>query len=299
LISTENASLAVSPPLTQRNLLSNLAADECSFLHNHPWHDDPIENDFEAVIATGKFVLQAARYNPTIFQKFAELASDKPSRYSCGIRSWNILLLASFQEVHDESRSMLYSHFLTFTNAYSTLVRGYNQAGIPSLETATADVNQLHISTKLWLMLVQSLSPLAVGGEIFTIWNELWLAQESLLNVLEMEAQTGLYPTLISLACTSIVDILMYMRSLHSPLAMDTSTHVAILNRLRVLNSGDSSKVVRAIRFMSETTPVVANRLLLVQIVKELIAAEKLRVVETKQDHSRVTGDRFRKDMRP
>lgn len=58
-------------------------------------------------------------------------------------------------------------------------------------------------------------------------------------------------------------------------------------------------QAVRAIRFMSETTPVVANGLLLVQIVKELIAAEKLRVVETKQDHSRVTGDRFRKDMRP
>lgn len=58
-------------------------------------------------------------------------------------------------------------------------------------------------------------------------------------------------------------------------------------------------QVVRAIRFMSETTPVVANRVLLVQIVKELIAAEKLRVVETKQDHGRVTGDRFRKDTRP
>ena len=85
---------------------------------------------------------------------------------------------------------------MTFTNAYSTIVRGYNQAGIPSLETATADVNQLHISTKLWLMLVQSLSPLAVGGEarVFTVWNELWLAQESLLNVLEIEAQSGLYP---------------------------------------------------------------------------------------------------------
>lgn len=111
----------------------------------------------------------------------------------------------------------------------------------------------------------------------------------------------------------------MYMRSLRSPLAIDTSTHVTILNRLRVLNNGDSSKVcvivrgasltsksrcmhlqvVRAIRFMSETTPVVENRVLLVQIVKELIAAEKLRVVETKQDHGRVTGDRFRKDARP
>ena len=76
LISTENASLAVSPPLAQRSLLSNLADDACSFLHNHPWHDDPIENDFGAAIATGKLVLQAARNKPTIFQKFTELASD-------------------------------------------------------------------------------------------------------------------------------------------------------------------------------------------------------------------------------
>ena len=66
----------MSPPLAQRSLLSSLVDDACSFLHNHPWHDDPIENDFGAVIATGKLVLQAARDNPTIFQKFAEFASD-------------------------------------------------------------------------------------------------------------------------------------------------------------------------------------------------------------------------------
>ena len=76
LISTENASLVVSAPLARRSLLSSLADDACSFLHNHPWHDDPIENDFGAAIATGKLVLQAARINPTIFQKFGELASD-------------------------------------------------------------------------------------------------------------------------------------------------------------------------------------------------------------------------------
>ena len=76
LISTENAPLAVSPPLAQKSLLSNLADDACSFLQNHPWHDDPIENNFGAAIATGKLVLQAARNNPTILQKFAEFASD-------------------------------------------------------------------------------------------------------------------------------------------------------------------------------------------------------------------------------
>ena len=57
-------------------------------------------------------------------------------------------------------------------------------------------------------------------------------------------------------------------------------------------------QVIRAIRFMSETTPEVASRVLLDQIAKELMASEKLRVVETKRDHGRMTGDRFRKDMR-
>ena len=76
MISTENASLVVSAPLAQRSLLSNLADDACSFLHNHLWYNDPIENDFGAAIAIGKLVLQAARNKPSIFQKFAELASD-------------------------------------------------------------------------------------------------------------------------------------------------------------------------------------------------------------------------------
>ena len=49
---------------------------------------------------------------------------------------------------------------------------------------------------------------------------------------------------------------------------------------------------------MSETAPEVASQVLLDQIVKELIAAEKLRVVETKRDYGKMTGDRFRKDMR-
>ena len=73
---TESAPLATSPPLAQRSLLSNLADDACSFLQNHPWHNDPIENDFGAAIAAGKLVLQTAQNNPTIFRKFADCALD-------------------------------------------------------------------------------------------------------------------------------------------------------------------------------------------------------------------------------
>jgi hypothetical protein len=89
LISVENAPLTTSPPLAQRSLLSNLADDAYSFLQNHPWHDDPIENDFGAAIATGKLVLQAARNNPTIFQKFADYALDVHFHHST-VEKWRL-----------------------------------------------------------------------------------------------------------------------------------------------------------------------------------------------------------------
>ena len=77
LISTENSPLVMTSSLAQqRSLLSNLADDTCSFLQNHPWHDDPIENDFGAAIATGKLVLHTAQNNPTIFQKIVDHALD-------------------------------------------------------------------------------------------------------------------------------------------------------------------------------------------------------------------------------
>lgn len=71
-MSTESDPLAMPPPLGQRSLWSDLGDDACSFLQNHPWHDDPIENDFGAVLATGKLVLQAANNSPVTFKKFAD-----------------------------------------------------------------------------------------------------------------------------------------------------------------------------------------------------------------------------------
>ena len=56
--------------------MSNLADDAFSFLQNHPWLGDSIENDFGAVIATGKLVLQAAQNSLAVFQKFADQILD-------------------------------------------------------------------------------------------------------------------------------------------------------------------------------------------------------------------------------
>lgn len=61
---------------------------------------------------------------------------------------------------------------------------------------ATTDVNQTHIAMKLWLVIADFMCKLTKGGEtlVATVWNELWAAYEGFLDVLETEAQAGLYP---------------------------------------------------------------------------------------------------------
>ena len=156
---------------------------------------------------------------------------------------------------------MLFSNFGPFTNIYGAMMRSYVQSGITSLGAATTDVNQTHITMKLWLMLANSMSTVVPGGEslVASMWNELWAAYEGFLDVLEMEAQVGQYPvrynpcrccsvltmlywqTLIALASTSIADVLMYMRSVKTSLALETSSHITILNRLKTMVHSDAS----------------------------------------------------------
>lgn len=45
-------------------------------------------------------------------------------------------------------------------------------------------------------------------------------------------------------------------------------------------------------------TDLVNSHVLLDQIGKELVAAERIRIVESKRDHGRMMGDRARKDGR-
>ena len=75
-------------------------------------------------------------------------------------------------------------------------MRSYSSSGIQSVVMATSDINLSHIAIKLWLMLSASRSQTIGGREALTseIWNELWYAYEGFLDVLDMEAQVGLYP---------------------------------------------------------------------------------------------------------
>jgi hypothetical protein len=75
-------------------------------------------------------------------------------------------------------------------------MRSYSTSGINSLVMTTSDLNLSHIAMKLWLMLSASSSQTTSGREVIIseIWNELWFAYEGFLDVLDMEAQVGLYP---------------------------------------------------------------------------------------------------------
>ncbi|PPQ66076.1 hypothetical protein CVT26_010818 [Gymnopilus dilepis] len=267
------------------------------FLQNHIWHEESIEQHYQAALASGKLLLLAASRDPAIFQRIRE------SRLPLSIRSWNILLLVTLQGAQADWMTMMHSAFPTFSVSFSAMLRSYVYSGISSSAGASTDVNQAHIAMKGWLTLVNTLSRQCSGGEdlVMSVWNELWPAYEGFLNVLETEAQAELHPqTLVSLVSTSVADLFLFIHSLKTPLALGTSFHILILHRLQLLNRGDtsSSKLSRAIRIINETPPEIASSAILMdQLAKELIAAEKIRLIESKRDNGRITGDsRYRKE---
>lgn len=57
-----------------------------------------------------------------------------------------------------------------------------------------------------------------------------------------------------------------------------------------------SVQITRAIRAISEPQPEIGVKILLDQIAKELVAAEKIRIAEGKRDSPKVVGDKVKKE---
>jgi hypothetical protein len=110
---------------------------------------------------------------------------------------------------------------------------------------------------------------------------------------------------LITVTWSSVADLLVFVQQLRSPLALETSTHMAILTRLRSL-SGDSlkSKLQRAMRNMSEPPLEIPFEAMVNQTGKEIVAAEKYAALDAKRDLAkgpqdrRAVQDRHRKEGR-
>lgn len=88
---------------------------------------------------------------------------------------------------------MLFAQLPVFSIAHFSSLRVYIQSGTRIQESATTDINHAYISIKLWLMLAQREATATSIGTItaLAVWNELWPPFESLMNILEAEAQVG------------------------------------------------------------------------------------------------------------
>lgn len=111
---------------------------------------------------------------------------------------------------------------------------------------------------------------------------------------------------LCSLVAGSVADLHLFLATLHSPLVLQTSSHVNLLNRLKDMGrSGRDvtvSKVVlnlcvlscftvakfwqitRALRALTDPPSEVSLQVLINQIGKEIVATEKVRMLETKKE---------------
>ncbi|KAJ3540869.1 hypothetical protein NMY22_g4125 [Coprinellus aureogranulatus] len=122
-----------------------------------------------------------------------------------------------------------------------------------------------YIAAKLWLMVAHRVSETTRAGDVtmLRVWNE----------------------TLLILASATIADLLIFLRNLRTPLALDIARHMEILSRLKAARGEvENAKVTRAIRAMSEAPADISFEHMLEQIAKETIAAEKMKNLEAKRE---------------
>ncbi|KAJ7285806.1 hypothetical protein C8J57DRAFT_1431486 [Mycena rebaudengoi] len=275
-----------SPATTHLSLFMGLVDHAFHYLHHH--------NDFYAALAVGKLILQATNYNNSIFGRMSEPA-ERSGRPSLGVRSWNILVLAALVDPSSSCIAPMFDLLSAFSTTHHTVLRAYTSATSPT-ESATTDINHAYIAIKLWLLLAQRKSAADNGGNVtaLMVWNELWPPFESMITVLEGDFQMGMSMTTASLTWSTVAELFIFLRCLRTPLALETTSHVAILNRLRSLGAQDSStgKLSRALKIMTEPPPDIPADILMNQTIKDVVAAEKVRVLEARRDASRATQGR-------
>ncbi|KAG6866934.1 hypothetical protein C0991_003850 [Blastosporella zonata] len=182
------------------------------------------------------------------------------------IRAWSVLAIAALQEQKENWYTGLFAQLPSFSYAYHGSIRAYSQGGNNS-ESALVDLNHAYIAVKLWILLAYRVSgsgDVVKDSQTFNVWNELWPPFESLIERFELDSGGG------------------------------------ALNRLRQLGPGETinQKLTRALRYMSEPPPETSFETLVNQAAKDIVAAEKLRVLETKVVQDRKAPEKHRKDMR-
>ncbi|KAF7363482.1 hypothetical protein MSAN_01004100 [Mycena sanguinolenta] len=287
----------VSPATTHLNSFMNLVDYGFYYLHNHMWTDVQSENDFYASLAVAKIILQATNYNNSIWGRLSEPA-ERSGRPGLAVRSWNLIVLAALLDSSSNQQiAPIFDLLSAFSMAHHAVLRAYTQQGaIGSLDSATTDINHAYIAIKLWLLLAQKKSQTDNGGNAtaLMVWNELWPPFEAMIGVLEADFQLGLSMTTASLTWSTVAELFIFLRCLRNPLALETSSQIATLNRLRSIGAQDSSmnKIARALKILSEPPPDIGSDTLVNQAVKDIVAAEKVRVLEARRDANKAMPGR-------
>ncbi|KAF8212195.1 hypothetical protein K438DRAFT_1231208 [Mycena galopus ATCC 62051] len=285
-----------SPATTHLSSFMGLVDYGFYYLHNHIWTDTQSENDFYASLAVAQMILKATNYNSSIWGRLSEPA-ERSGRPGLAVRSWNVILLAALLDNSSNQQiTPLFDLLSAFSMTHHTVLRAYTQGAIGTLESATSDINHAYIAIKLWLLLAQRKSQTDNGGNAtaLMVWNELWPPFEAMIGILETDFQLGMSMTTASLTWSTVAELFIFLRCLRTPLALETSSQIATLNRLRSIGAQDSSmnKIARALRVLSDPPPDIGLDILVNQAVKDVVAAEKVRVLEARRDASRATQGR-------
>uniref|UniRef100_A0A0W0F9A2 Uncharacterized protein n=1 Tax=Moniliophthora roreri TaxID=221103 RepID=A0A0W0F9A2_MONRR len=188
-----------------------------------------------------------------------------------------------------------------FALAHHASLRSYTQSSAFITEAAITDINHAYIAIKLWLMLAQRKSKeVGTGNDVaLKAWDILWPPFETLVNVVEAEAQAGLPMTLAILTWSTVADLFVFLRNLRSPVSLHTSSQIAMLNRLKALvrNDTHAGKLSRAVRALNDPPVDGPTDALMDQLMKDIVATEKLRELELNRDAMKVVSERRRQDF--
>jgi len=286
-----------APAQTFPDAFLSLVEDGFFFLQNHAWSEVQSENDFTASVAVAKMILQAAEQKPEVMLRPLADTSERSSRSSLTVRTWNILAFAALSDPSNSWSSILFAHFSTFSFAYNVSLRGFTISGAGSLESSQADINHAYNGIKLWTLLalknfrLEGMSPSRdrdpVGFEdnedaaTRMVWDELWPPFALLADSFEPEPRTSL----AALTWSSVADLFLFVGQSRSNIAHEAASHVALLGRLQRWSVGDTAtgnRLTRALRCISEPPVDVPMDVLVSQIAKSIVAEEKLVALETK-----------------
>ncbi|KAH9180668.1 hypothetical protein EDB89DRAFT_1920409 [Lactarius sanguifluus] len=292
--------------------IAKLGADGIAYMQTRALQGGNAEAEVKISLSIAKLVLHGLEIDgEPIHQLFLEQPPEKSARL-LSIHVWNVLLLTALSHKFTRSGVLLMGHFPTFVIAYREALT-VSSSATQGLVSAAANINHCYASVKLWLLLDMMLSqdPGSPDGHAavskagpFVIWNELWPPFSDLISAHEAEraegAEYGAYWPLWSATSSVIADLFHFLREIHSILTLETAVHEAILTRLRVPGQpeGSNTKLARTLRIIREPTPRTPWITLLDQVKSDIITAEKLDMLESRDLNKVSNLEKYRRDSR-